>query len=386
MTRLEHAESTLQASTLRPDLLNSIRVTKNGEVRVVECFCGEQVKRSIVPHMKKSHEKEWTNWLGIFLELRRQGLSLKKIMRLFQSGNGPLLFSWTVIERAIRSSVEAGEALYTPPPISSVKTWEPVDFKMEKTTIWNFPIRGSWAVHAGDYRGNWPPQLVRNIITKFTRPGDLVLDPFVGGGTTLIEAWLLGRYSVGIDISKLAFQSASARLEHMQLLSEQDNRARLEYKYKPQLILGDSTFVDENTSYKTIRPHSVNLLCVHPPYLDALAFTEGHSKDLSSVREPGEFLRRITVFAKASTAYLAPDNFCAVLIGDVRRNGRITPLGAWTLDALLDVGFQLREVIVKTQNRDRSSEFYYSAAHGYLLAHEYLYILQWPLEESPAQC
>ena len=386
MTRLEHAEATLRDDSFRPDLLNSVRVTKNGGVRVVECFCGERVKRSIVPHMKKCHDKEWSDWLGIFLELRRQGFSLKRIMQLFQSGNGHLLFSWTVIERAIRSSVESGNALYVPPPISSVKNWEPADFKMEKTTIWNFPIRGNWAVHAGDYRGNWPPQLVRNIIIKFTMPGDLVLDPFMGGGTTLIEAWLLGRYSVGIDISKLAFQSASARLEHMQLLSEQDYRARLEYKYKPHLILGDSTFVDENTSYKAIRPRSVNLLCVHPPYLDVLAFTEGNPRDLSSIREPGEFLRRITVFAEASTAYLAADNVCAVLMGDVRRNGRVIPLGAWTLDAFLGVGFQLREVIVKTQNRDRSSEFYYSSPNGYLLAHEYLYILKWPIEESTAQC
>ena len=52
---------------------------------------------------------------------------------------------------------------------------------------------------------------MRNIILKYTQPGDLVLDAFMGGGTTLIEAWLLNRRSVGIDVSKLAYQTTSAR-------------------------------------------------------------------------------------------------------------------------------------------------------------------------------
>ena len=202
MAEPDYADSSFDPNSLRPELLDSVRVTKTPKERVVVCFCGEHLKRSIVPHMKKRHTEEWTTWVGLFLDFRRHGLSLKKIMRLFQCGNGQLLFSWTVIDRAIRSSVERGDNEYSPPPIFSVRTWEPPDFELETTTIWDFPNRGSWAVHIGDYRGNWPPQLVRNIILKYTEPGDLVLDAFMGGGTTLIEAWLLNRYSVGIDVSK----------------------------------------------------------------------------------------------------------------------------------------------------------------------------------------
>lgn len=386
MAEPAHTESSFEPNSLRPELLDSVRVTKTGKERVVVCYCGDHLKRTIVPHMKKSHAEEWKTWVGLFLDFRRHGLSLKKIMHLFQSGNGQLLFSWTVIDRAIRSSVERGDNEYSPPPILSVRTWEPPNFALETTTIWDFPNRGRWAVHTGDYRGNWPPQLVRNIILKYTKPGDLVLDAFMGGGTTLIEAWLLNRHSVGIDVSKLAYQTASARLERMELLSEQDSRMRIESQYRPQLVIGDSTFSKDKAPYNDIRPGTVNLLCVHPPYLDALIYTNDHPEDLSQIKEPEEFLARITAFAEGTTPYLASSNACALLIGDVRRRGRIIPLGAWTLDAFSKVGFQLDDIIVKTQHRDRSSEFYYSSSDGYLLAHEYLYIFKWPLQEKPERC
>ena len=233
MTEPDHTNSSFDPHSLRPELLDSVVVTKTEDQRIVVCFCGDHIKRSIVPHLKKAHAEEWTTWVGIFLDLRRHGLSLKKIMHLFQSGNGLLLFSWTVIDRAIRSSVERGDNEYSPPQITSVKTWAPHDFELETTTIWDFPIRGTWAAHLGDYRGNWPPQLVRNLILKYTEPGALVLDPFMGGGTTLIEAWLLGRPSIGIDVSRLAHQTASARLNQMQLLSERDDRVTIEAKHEP---------------------------------------------------------------------------------------------------------------------------------------------------------
>ena len=45
----------------------------------------------------------------------------------------------------------------------------------------------------------------------FTRPGEIVLDPFMGGGTTLVEACSLGRKAVGTDISSLATFTANVK-------------------------------------------------------------------------------------------------------------------------------------------------------------------------------
>ena len=75
-------------------------------------------------------------------------------------------------------------------------TYQPEKFKLEDTTIWSFKERGNWATHKGDYRGNCPPQVPRNLILKYTKEGDIVLDTFCGSGTTMIETKLLNRKGV----------------------------------------------------------------------------------------------------------------------------------------------------------------------------------------------
>ncbi|SRR5216684_124112 len=54
------------------------------------------------------------------------------------------------------------------------------------------------------YPARFSPKFARAAIETFTEPGDLVLDPHVGGGTTLVEAFAAGRDAIGIDISELA--------------------------------------------------------------------------------------------------------------------------------------------------------------------------------------
>jgi hypothetical protein len=54
------------------------------------------------------------------------------------------------------------------------------------------------------YPARFSPRFVRAAIEALSKPGDLVLDPFMGGGTTLVEALALGRHAVGADISSLA--------------------------------------------------------------------------------------------------------------------------------------------------------------------------------------
>ncbi|HML74907.1 MAG TPA: site-specific DNA-methyltransferase, partial [Anaerohalosphaeraceae bacterium] len=78
------------------------------------------------------------------------------------------------------------------------------DYIPESTTVWSFPVRGAWATHNNKYRGNFAPQLARNIIEMYSEPGEVVLDPMAGGGTTLIEAKLLGRRFIGADINPSA--------------------------------------------------------------------------------------------------------------------------------------------------------------------------------------
>src|SRR5687768_8606285 len=54
------------------------------------------------------------------------------------------------------------------------------------------------------YPARFSPQFARGAIQAFTKPGDVVCDPFMGGATTLVEARALGRHAVGCDISSLS--------------------------------------------------------------------------------------------------------------------------------------------------------------------------------------
>lgn len=54
------------------------------------------------------------------------------------------------------------------------------------------------------YPARFSPQFARKAIEVFTRPGDVVLDPFMGGGTTVVEALALGRRCIGSDLNPLS--------------------------------------------------------------------------------------------------------------------------------------------------------------------------------------
>ena len=85
-----------------------------------------------------------------------------------------------------------------------IKKLQPEKFELQTTSVWSFPKRGNWATHKGDYRGNWAPEIPRNIILRYSKEGDLILDQMVGGGTTLIECKLTGRNGIGVDLNKEA--------------------------------------------------------------------------------------------------------------------------------------------------------------------------------------
>jgi len=84
------------------------------------------------------------------------------------------------------------------PKKHEITKFAPDDFVPETTTVWSFPDRGNWATHLGNYRGNWSPFIPRNLILRYTKKGELVLDQMVGSGTTLVECKLLQRRGIGL--------------------------------------------------------------------------------------------------------------------------------------------------------------------------------------------
>jgi ubiquinone/menaquinone biosynthesis C-methylase UbiE len=255
-----------------------------------------------------------------------------------------------------------------------IKTYYPMDFTEEQTTVWSFKGRGTWATHRGDYRGNWSPYIPRNIILKYSSPGDVVLDYFCGAGATAIESKLLGRRCIGFDVNERAIELTKRNLEFNispkhYLFAEMGIEVNI---YEPQLFVGDAR------EMKTMKNNSVHLICSHPIFSDVVHYTGTEEGDLSFFGIE-KFLKEMSRVAKESYRVLKPGRYCAILIGDTRRKEHIIPLGFLTINEYLKAGFRLKELVIKRQYNCKTTGFWYDNSLKYnflLLTHEYLPIFE----------
>lgn len=79
--------------------------------------------------------------------------------------------------------------------------------------FWTSKQRAANSLHEISYRACFKPQLPRFFIERLTRPGDVVYDPFMGRGTTCLEAALMGRVPFGCDINPLSSALVAPRLD-----------------------------------------------------------------------------------------------------------------------------------------------------------------------------
>ncbi len=237
--------------------------------------------------------------------------------------------------------------------------WGPDDFSLEKTSVWSFPERGSWATHDSRYRGNCSPYVMRNLILRYSRRGDWILDQFVGGGTTLIEAKLLGRNAIGTDIN----------FESVETCKEKTNfsfgNGRIEVR------VADARNLD------FIKDSSVDFICTHPPYADVIRYSDGIEGDISLLGYE-QFLTSMKSVAEEAYRVLKPGKYCSFIIGDIRRNGSVLPLGFETMLRFVETGFKLKETIIKQQFNCKMTprwEKIGEEKNFFLLAHEYIFVL-----------
>ena len=73
-----------------------------------------------------------------------------------------------------------------------LSNWQQYDDVLTDS-LWILEARDSSGAHQADYHGNFIPQIPSQLLRRFTKAGDIVLDPFIGSGTTAIEANRLGR-------------------------------------------------------------------------------------------------------------------------------------------------------------------------------------------------
>ena len=252
----------------------------------------------------------------------------------------------------------------------------PEIFIPESTTVWSFPNRGDWATHNLNpkYRGNWAPQVPRNLILKYLpepKKNDIVLDQMVGSGTTLIECKLLGINAIGIDINPDAVMVTRDRLNFSLPLKHQKSEQK--------------TYIGDARNLNLIDPESISLIATHPPYASIISYSnERIEGDLSRIRKIDEFIEEIGKFASESFRILKPGRHCAVLMGDTRRHQHYIPITVRMMQAFLDVGFILREDIIKLQHNMKSTRERWRGSKYlfYKIAHEHLFVFRKPMKDE----
>jgi len=243
-----------------------------------------------------------------------------------------------------------------------IKKWEPDDFSLEMTTHWTFPQRGNWATHDAGWRGNWSPYIPRNIILRYSNENDLVLDQFAGGGTTLVEAKLLNRNIIGIDCNETALE----RCKEKTTFTYEAAKGKVEIKK------GDA----RNLFF--IQDETIDLICTHPPYANIIQYSDNISEDLSRLKVK-DFLAQMRPVAEESFRVLKSGKFCAILMGDTRKNGCMIPMSFDVMKIFQDAGFTLKELIIKEQHNCRATGYWKTNSIKYnflLIAHEYLFVFK----------
>ena len=245
---------------------------------------------------------------------------------------------------------------------NKITKWEPENFELEMTTHWSFPQRGNWATHDAKWRGNWSPYIPRNIILRYSNEKELILDQFAGGGTTLVEAKLLNRNIIGIDVNDVALNRCKEKVDFEHIGADG----------KVFLRKGDARNLD------FIPGNSIDLICTHPPYANIIEYSEDIEEDLSRLKIK-DFLAEMKKVASESYRVLKKDKFCAVLIGDTRQKGHMIPLSFYVMQIFEEAGFKMKEMIIKEQHNCKATGFWKTNSIKYnflLIAHEHLFIFR----------
>ncbi|CAC9434003.1 sensor protein fixL() [uncultured Gammaproteobacteria bacterium] len=244
-----------------------------------------------------------------------------------------------------------------------IKSLNPKNFEQECATVWSFPRRGNWATHKSTYRGNWAPEVVRNLILRYSKQGDYLLDPMIGGGTTAIECKLLNRNLLALDINPNAIQITKVALD-------------FESEFSPTI----KTQINDSRDLFILKNESIDFILNHPPYVDIIKYSDKEiEQDLSNIHDLDEFCDEIEKVAKEFYRVLKKGKYCAILIGDTRRNKMYQPLAFKVMQRFLGVGFELKEDIIKHQHNCKATGFWVNKSKEYnflLIMHEHLFVFK----------
>ena len=216
--------------------------------------------------------------------------------------------------------------------------------------VWQFTYESRDVRDKKVHPATFPIALSKKIIELFTHQGELVLDPFVGSGTTLVAANDLNRNAIGFDLQQSYIDLCERRLAQISLFNETQ-----------QIAIQD----DARNIHKYIDPETLNLIWTSPPYANLLnrerknkSRRDRNNEQLGKIeqysQDPRDLgtmsLEKYTVamgdIYESLLPLLKPKGHCVINVPDMWwENQRIT-IHLSLIEELRKRGYELRNTII----------------------------------------
>ncbi len=244
------------------------------------------------------------------------------------------------------TAVRSGDDVY---PV--LKGWDALrDYDLEATTLWDFPTQSPGPVDFGDHRFNGvtPASVVMNLVRRYSRPGDLVVDVMVGSGTTLDVARVLGRRVLGFDLAPRRSEIVRNDARHLPLPDD-----------------------------------SVDLHFIDPPYSDNVRYSDDPRCLGRLAATADAYYEAIEAVSREAHRILRGGGVLAWITSDAYRRHEFTPVGFSTFERLLRA-FVPVDIVCLARRNDRSAspmwEHRARTRGFYLRGFKYLFLMR---KEAP---
>lgn len=233
----------------------------------------------------------------------------------------------------------------------------------------------SWFIHNPPPRkkdflrhpAKFPETLAQEFIEFFTRRGQVVLDPMVGTGSTLVAALRTGRHAYGIELNPVYVD-----LAHQALEAERANLAQTAEDLHIEVIQGDAANLEGLASEYHLT--QIDYVLTSPPYWDMLRargaatqksrrqavdldlYYSDDPNDLGNIADYDLFLERLVSIYTTLTPYLRPGAYLTIIVKNIKKGGKIYPL-AWDLGRELGKVYTLKDEKIWCQDDIRLAPY-----------------------------
>lgn len=240
-------------------------------------------------------------------------------------------------------------------------------------SLWIIGPRAKGGKRENNYHGNFAPQIPSDFIRRFTKADDVVIEPFMGSGTTLFECERLKRRYVGFDINS----------EIVSTVVDKMNGGFKDFAIHNVDSASNESAEALRNDLKRWNQSTADLMILHPPYFDIIKFTE-HPCDLSNAKSLDEFLDMYRAVMDRMIPFVRKNGHIVVVASDMYRNSEVVPLGFMLMNASLQSGpLKLKGIVIKDMVGNRAKLGLDALWHKralksdyYLFKHEYIFVFR----------